>query len=391
MAWVNGNSFDQINMMNCPKAITLIGDSNIPRDVGGNTFSNMQVQVNSYSDYAIHCEGGWNRFSGMWWDLHRQPVGTPAFIFSKTSRFNKIEGMHGYEQPRHMKDEGYMNVISSLTNHVPDNRKLFYTLPTPYKPNSLGNQDDYLTGGHLRGYTVTQVQTDEPDRNPTIIHDEGTSEETYEVGDYNALFNLDTSLGMFWDGTQANYDNPIVLEIDCTSDPIPMLGHLGFVSSYGAFPQGAMLSVYDGNSWFQHGDWLLGNEWNEVFVSPPWAVAEDIHKIRISFWDSNMPDGKIQISRIFAMSTTQPGNAFVQKSGDRIFGDLIFPEGKGISFEDENGNITPLEESTIQQSVLPPVIFDRNMVGDQDDVLCVTNNEYTFTQLSGAALDNGEN
>jgi hypothetical protein len=327
MAWVNGNTFDQINFMNCRKNITLKGDSNIPRDVSGNSFSNIQMQVNAYTDWAINCEGGWNRFEGTWWDLHRMPDDTPAFIFGATSRFNKIESMHGYETPRHYKDSGYMNTIASLTNHVPDNRTLFHPLPTPYKPNSLGNQDDYLVGGHLRGYTVAQVMTTDPYRRPTITLPEGMDEVDYIVGNYNTLFTTNTEYGVTWDGTQTDYDNPIVLEIDLTSDPIPLCGHVGIVSAYDAYPQNLVIEVYDGTKWLEHGDWILANTQNNLAVSGPYAGVQEAQKIRLTFWGSNKPDGLIQISRVFGMSTTTRGNAFIPKDGGTVDGTINFKGG----------------------------------------------------------------
>lgn len=324
MAWVNGNTFDQVNMMNCPKAITLIGDSKIPRDVSGNKFSNMQVQVNSYCEWAINSEGGWNTFEGTWWDLHRMPPGKAAIRFGENSRFNTAYTMHGHETPRHFDDQGYLNTVHSSTNHIPDKRNLFHPLPVPYKPNTLGNQDDYLVGGNLRGYTVNQIRTTDPLRAPTVTHPEGIEEVGYIQGNYETLFSLSTELGVYWDNIETDWDNPIVLEIDCSTDPIPFLGHLGFVSAYGNQPQNAVFEVYNGSSWMEHGDWLQDNKNEYLFVSAPHAVTETIYKIRLSMWGSNQPNGKIQISRIFAASTTTPGNAFLQKNGDNVMGDMEF-------------------------------------------------------------------
>lgn len=327
MSWVNGNTFDQINMMNCPKSITLIGDSNIPRDVSGNEFSNMQVQINSYSDYAIYCEGGWNRFSGMWWDLHRQPSGAKAFQFNNTSRFNTIVSMHGYETPKHYDDNGYMNTIQSLTNHVPHIRQLFHPFATPYKPNSLGNQDDYMIGGHLRGYTVTQMQTVDPTRSPTITHAQGVDEVDYATGQFWTLFKTDTEKGVLWDAIQTDYDNPLVIEVDMTSDPIPLMGHIGIVSAYGAQPKNVVFEVDDGNGYMEYGDWTTDNTENPLVVSAPWANVDVGYKIRITMWGSNRPNGRIQVSRVFAMSTILAGNAWVPKDGGNVDGVLNLKGG----------------------------------------------------------------
>jgi hypothetical protein len=326
MSWVNGNTFDQINMMNCLKNITLIGDSNIPRDVSGNNFSNIQMQLNSYSEWAINVEGGWNNFNGTWWDLHIMDSDQPAFRFGQKSRFNKIETMHGYETPRHYQDNGYMNTIDSLTNHVPEKRNLFHPFARPYQPNSLGNQDDYLVGGHLRGYTVTQKQTTDPSRNPTITHPLGMDEVTYVTGNFNTLFNTNTELGVTWDGIQTNYDNPIVLEIDLTSDPVPFVGHIGIISAYDAFPKNLVVEVYD-TSWIEYGDWYVDNTQNAVMVTAPWANGDRAAKIRLTFWGSNKSDGLIQISRVFAMSCTRSGNAYIPKDGGIVDGKLNLKGG----------------------------------------------------------------
>jgi DNA-binding FrmR family transcriptional regulator len=313
MAWVNGNSFDQINMMNCLKAITLIGLGDIPRDCTGNQFSNMQVQVNAYSDYAIHCEGGWNKFEGMWWDLHRCP--NKAFIFGPNSRFNRIESMHGYEGTAHYEDKGYLNIIASLTNHIPDSKTLAYPLTTPYNPNMLGNQDDYLIHGDLRGYTVTQTT---PQALPL-------NEDSGELGDFSALFNFDTEMGVVWTDVVADYDNPLILEIDLSASPVPYMSFVGITSGYkDTAPRNITFELYDGTSWLE-GDWFTKNTDAQFIVSAPWVGVDQGHKIRITMWNDDALPRTIGISRVFAMSTKTTGNAYLPKNGGEVYGDLIFP------------------------------------------------------------------
>lgn len=323
MAWVNGNTFDNISMMNCPKGITLIGDSQIPRDCSGNSFDKMQIQVNSYSDWAINIiGGGWNEFRGTWWDLHRQPSGAKGFIFGADTRFNTIYGMHGYES-RHWKDDGYMNRIVSPTNHIPDNKYQFRPLSAPYKPNAYGNQDDFLANAHKRGITVTQVTTTDPARQPDKTLPLGRNEHSWVLGDFDTLFTLDNLIGVTWDATDSDYDNPIVLEVDCSAEPIPYIGFLGIHTPYDGYPKNALFEVsFDGTNYVEFGDWLVDNTESNFYASAPWAAGETVQKIRISMWESNREDGEIHITRLYATSTTKPGEAFLAKEGGDMHGPL---------------------------------------------------------------------
>jgi hypothetical protein len=398
MAWVNGNSFDQINMMNCLKPITLIGMGDIPRDCTGNQFSNMQVQINSYSDYAIYCEGGWNKFDGMWWDLHRSDK--KAFVFGPNSRFNRIESMHGYEGTAHYEDKGYLNVIASLTNHIPDNKTLAYPISTPFKPNMLGNQDDYLIHGNLRGYTISQ----------TSQHPLPMGVESGEVGDFGALFNFDTELGVIWEGLVADYDNPLTLEVDLTASPVPYMAYVGIMSGYNyEAPENVRFEIYDGVTWHE-ADWFTKNTDAQFIVTAPWLGVDNGHKIRVVMWNETTTPRDVALSRVFAMSSKTTGNAYLPKSGGEVYGDIVFPnneigfqmtknDGKTSKFFVTNeGGLTTRDNPyagyvpDIQNMAYPMSRpYKGSFVGMQDDILAHCHKRgVTITQTSAHLKQYGD-
>ncbi|MEI2338890.1 hypothetical protein FA002_02115 [Priestia megaterium] len=319
-AWVTGCTFNQINMMNCTDSIYLKGDRTIPRDVGGNIFTNMQIQIEPNSNHAIYCEGSFNRFEGLFWDLHKNPK--PSIEFAKTSRFNVVTCTHGYESPQHFKDDGYSNTISSSTNHVPDKRNLAYPLSIPFSPSFLGNQDDFIVNGDARGYTITQT-SDHPIKN-------GMALET--------LLTFDTEVGVVWDGTNATYENPIVIELDASTDPIWYCQFIGYITAFKNFPRGCEIQVYDDleKEWF----WAHGIDNNSSFpfvVSAPWAGGGKVTKIQYKFWGSNSEQNDIEVGRIFAMSSKGESRAFMPRAGGKMYGDLSFNFFGGLEFDDGTG------------------------------------------------------
>ncbi|MGG0308470.1 glycosyl hydrolase family 28-related protein [Priestia megaterium] len=302
-AWITGCTFSQINMMNCTWSIYLQGAGGVPRDVGGNIFTNIQVQVEPSSERAIYCEGSYNRFEGLFWDLHKNP--RPSIEFKEGAKFNKVVCAHGYESPKHFLDNGYMNQVASMTNHVPDVLTLAYPLSTPFKPNFLGNQDDYLVRGDLRGYKITQT-TNHPIKNYMPLEE---------------LLTFETETGVVWDGTNATYENPIILEVDVSSDPINYCQFVGYVSAWKNFPRGCEIEVYDDTTaqWY----WTHGVDNNSSYpfvVSAPWAGGDKVTKLRYKFWGTNLENKELQVSRLFAMSSKNEGKAWFPKSGGNIDG-----------------------------------------------------------------------
>lgn len=319
-AWVTGCTFNQINMMNCSDSLYLKGDRSVPRDVGGNIFTNMQIQIEPTSNHAIYCEGSFNRFEGLFWDLHKNPK--PSIEFAKTSRFNFVTCAHGYESPQHFKDDGYHNTISSSTNHVPDKRNLAYPLSTPFSPSFLGNQDDFLVNGDARGYTITQT-SNHPIKNGLPLEQ---------------LLTFDTEVGIVWDGTNATYENPIIIELDTSKDPIYYCQFIGYISSWKDFPRGCEINVWDDNTkqWY----WAHGIDNNSSFpfvVSAPWAGGDKVTKIQYKFWGYNNANKNIEVGRLFAMSSKGEGRAFMPRAGGEIYGDLMFKFFGGLQFDDGTG------------------------------------------------------
>ncbi|AIW03310.1 tail spike protein [Bacillus phage Mater] len=320
-AWVTGCNFDGVAMMNCQRSIDMKGAGSVPRDVGGNTFTNLQIQVEKNTERALFCQGSYNRFKGTFWDLHKCPH--EVVEFDEGAKFNEVECAHGYEQPQHFRDKGYMNTISSVTNHVPDKLTLAYPLSTPFRPSFIGNQDDYLVRGDARGYTITQTST-HPIKNGMPLTE---------------LLTMDTEVGVVWDGTNATYENPIVIEVDTSSDPIYYAQFIGYVTAWKDFPRGCEIEVYDETTaqWY----WAHGLDNNSSYpfvVSAPWAGADKATKIRYKFWGTNNDTTKaIEVGRLIAMSSKQEGKAWMPRAGGKLYGDIMFKFFDGVVFEDQNG------------------------------------------------------
>lgn len=325
-ACVTGCTFDNVAMMNCKRAIELEGEGSVPRDVGGNQFKNLQIQIEPTSDFAIYCEGSYNTFEGLFWDLHKNP--NPSFRFSKGAKFNKIICAHGYEQPQHFLDDGWFNTVSSVTNHVPDKLTLAYPLSTPFKPNMLGNQDDYMVRGDLRGYTIMQKSTHTLKNNYLPLSE---------------LLTMEMEQGHMWDATQATYENPIVLEVDLAADPIWYAAFMGLTSAWNKAPKGVKVEAYDAltNEW----TWCHEVDKNSSYpfvVAAPWVGISKCTKLRYSFWGTNDPAGKeVQVSRLFAMSSKDPGKAWMPLSGGRMTGKL-YTDG-GLVLEKRTSDPTDAE------------------------------------------------
>ncbi|MBF7156018.1 hypothetical protein IWA68_26105 [Bacillus albus] len=341
MAWVNANFFHQITMMNFEYGLYLEGDSKVPRDVGGNLFDQVQFQAEAGTKRLIYCEGGTNRFNIFGWDIHKISPAEAAYEFSKSARFNQIVSPMAQEITEGWIDNGYLNSFVSPNNYMAEKRINAMPISLPHKPNFLGNQDDYLVNGHLRGYKVTKVST-----HPIV------------AGELTDIFTFDTEAGLVFDGTNATYENPIIIEIDTLSDPIWYAAYLTAMSSWGNHPQNYEMEMYDDLSKQWIGvHWTKNNRSQAIAVSAPWAVVDKCTKIRIKCWGSNLTNKQIGVSRVMLTSTKDGGKAYLP--------------------------LTDYKQTIPDITITPILPSSKKMSGDQDDVLLLADKRYAVT-LPGA-------
>lgn len=366
MAWVNANYFFQITAQNFKYGIYLEGKASVPRDVGGNMFTQCQFQAEPTTEAIVYCEGAYNTFDLFMWDLHKMHDSKPAIQFAKSSRFNKISSAMQLEITESWIDEGYMNVISSPGNYVPDTRTIAQRISTPYKGQFNGNQDDYLINGNLRGYTVKQTKGIAP------------------VGDLTDIFLPDSEQGVTWNVSGTDYMNPIEIEIDCSSDPIVYAQYIGTIHPWDAIPEGLKVEGYTGTEWI----WLhevKGNKSNDYLISPPYSAVDFLHKIRISFYGSPKADKKVTIGRVVAISSKNLGKAYIPQ-----FTDVIpMVSASGDVFNVRLNNDGTWENMNAYKPSIPPVLpGERYIAGNQDDVLLLADKRHIVTS-TGAVKTSG--
>lgn len=369
MAWVNANYFFQITAQNFKYGLYLEGKASVPRDVGGNMFDQCQFQAEETTEAIVYCEGAYNTFNLFLWDLHKMADDKQAIQFAKSSKFNKITSAMQLEITESWKDEGYMNIISSPGNYVPDTRTLANRISTPYKGQFNGNQDDAMINGNLRGYTVTQTSGPAP------------------VGSLTDIFLPDTEQGPTWTMTpDIDYMNPVTLEIDCTADPIVYAQYIGTMHPWDAVPEGLRVEGWTGTEWI----WLhevKGNSSNDFLISPPYSAVDFLHKIKISFYGSPKLDNKVTIGRVVAISSKNLGKAYIPQFTDHI----PIVDANGIAWKikiNTDGTWSNIG-AVSSPSITPALPGEKTMAGEQDDILLLADKRYTVTS-SGAVKTAGQ-
>ncbi|WP_276353937.1 hypothetical protein [Cohnella caldifontis] len=86
--WINGNNFSQIQIKDSTYGIYIDGHRDLPYEISGNQFTNVQIQTNDNMKQAIYVKGTKNIFQAMIWDYHR---GTVAVRFDEDSYRNQIQ------------------------------------------------------------------------------------------------------------------------------------------------------------------------------------------------------------------------------------------------------------------------------------------------------------
>ncbi|MGE7607637.1 BppU family phage baseplate upper protein [Peribacillus frigoritolerans] len=359
MAWVNANYFFQITAQNFKYGIYMEGLGSVPRDVGGNMFTQCQFQAEPTTEAIVYCEGAYNSFDLFMWDLHKMDDSKPAIQFTKSSKFNRLNSAMQLEITESWKDEGYMNVISSPGNYVPDQRTLANRLSTPYKGQFNGNQDDAMINGNLRGYTVTQTKGPAP------------------VGVLTDIFLPDSEQGPTWTmTTDIDYMNPIELIIDCSVDPVIYAQYIGTIHPWDSIPEGLRVEGWTGTEWI----WLhevKGNTSNDFLISPPYSAIDFLHKIKISFYGSPKADKKVTLGRLVAISSKNLGKAYIPQFTDHI--PIVDANGVAWKIKINPDGTWANMGAAASPSITPVLPGDKSMAGNQDDILLLADKRYAVT------------
>lgn len=195
--------------------------------------------------------------------------------------------------------------------YTPASNNVFYPLSRNFSPNFVGDQDDYLIGGHVRGYTLTK-----------------TSTHGITSGVLTNVFTFNNEEKVEFDSTNATEQDPITIEINLATDKLQYGHFFGLMDSSGA-PLNVIVDVYEDVGppvgWKTVIDTRSHTE--SFFVSPPWESTVIVSKIRIKMWGSRTGDNRITLSRVFAQSGNLPGNAWLPKMGGTMDGVLTTKGG----------------------------------------------------------------
>ena len=109
-SYVNANSFDNIVIDACVNGIHLNSGNTIPNEVSGNTFTNLQIQLASYTKSVFNVTGQFNVFEGMIWDIHVLSTTSPIINLLAASSNSKLI-LGGNLKDKHISDKGRDNKI----------------------------------------------------------------------------------------------------------------------------------------------------------------------------------------------------------------------------------------------------------------------------------------
>lgn len=103
--WINGNNFSQIHIKDSIYGIYLDGHRDLPYEISGNQFSDVQIQTTPSTKQAIYVTGTKNMIQAMIWDYHN---GAEAVHFGRDSLRNQIQS-NVLSQDSAYVDEGQQN------------------------------------------------------------------------------------------------------------------------------------------------------------------------------------------------------------------------------------------------------------------------------------------
>lgn len=305
--WINANSFDSIFIDGCQHGIEIVGNSDLPYEISGNTFTGIQVQCRKQTKKVIRCSGAYNMFEGVIWDTFRMDPPPLVIEFSSISHHNYLSSN---QVATSILDLGQYNKCTS-----PHEESLSIYPPLALgKAHLVGNQDDILVNANSR-YTVRQISGKSP-----------------YGGSINNCFNM-------LDEQSVNYvdvpsTHPVVIELDFSKQPIKMLNSLGLYFGWNESP-GRVLIEYQQSL---NGPWTVAkdlqyNVGNTVISE---VRAATLYKIKLSLSGYTQEHKRFRINRIFAKSSLQHGSSWLPTIGGTLFGDLNFQKGKSITMVSPN-------------------------------------------------------
>ncbi|MCX2826152.1 hypothetical protein RGU76_00980 [Bacillus pseudomycoides] len=306
--WINANSFHSIFIDGCQYGIEIIGNSALPYEISGNTFTGIQVQCRKQTKKVIRCSGAYNMFEGVIWDVFRMDAPPLVIEFSSISHHNYL---FSNQVSTSILDRGLYNRCTS-----PHEESLPIYPPLALgKAHLVGNQDDILVNANVR-YAVRQLSGKAP-----------------YGGHINNCFNL-------LDEQSVNYvdvpsTQPIVIELDFSKKPINMLNCIGIYFGWNESPSRILIEY-------------------QQSLNGPWEVAKDLqfnvgdtvisevrsamlYKVKLTLSGYTQDHKRFRINRIFAKSSLQHGSSWLPTTGGTLYGDLEFQKGNAVTLTSPNG------------------------------------------------------
>jgi hypothetical protein len=90
-AYVNANMFNNVTIEGCNEMINIESGITVPNEFSGNLFTNLQIQPSYATQKLITVNGGYNRFSGMIWDLHLIPHSNDVIFLTSNSEHTTFD------------------------------------------------------------------------------------------------------------------------------------------------------------------------------------------------------------------------------------------------------------------------------------------------------------
>ncbi|KMY51029.1 hypothetical protein [Peribacillus loiseleuriae] len=306
--WINANSFDSIFIDGCQYGIEIVGNSDLPYEISGNTFTGIQVQCRAQTKKVIRCSGAYNMFEGVIWDIYRMTAPPLVIEFSSISHHNYL---FSNQLSTSILDLGLYNRCTS-----PHEESLPVSSPLALgKSHLVGNQDDILVNAHIR-YAVRQLSGKAPYG--------GTLSNCFNLLDEQSVNYLDVPSSQ-----------PVIIELDFSKQPIQMLNCLGIYFGWNETP-GRVLIEYQQSL---NGPWTVAknvpyNVGNTIISE---VRAATLYKVRLTLSGYTQEHKRFRINRIFARSSLQQGASWLPTTGGTLYGDLELQTGKAVTLVSPNG------------------------------------------------------